>query len=107
MSAARIQPHLEFGKVPLRRWRSGTLNGHNARTVTVGRLADGQHDAWHSRDLDGAYVYPAEAEAQAKADEWMAAGEWLPIPASFDAWGKPSDGRSWVGHGQSWLPADS
>ena len=106
MPAGRIPLHLEQNKQPLRRWRAGALNRHTEMTVAVGRLADQRFYAWHSR-MGDAWVAATEADAQKIADDWLTDGQqWHPIPAVFDAHGQPADGGSWVGHGQTWLPAD-
>ncbi len=101
----RLELHTVFGKVGLRRWRSGTLNGHDEQTISVGRLEDGRHWAWHSGIHGGAFVYPSEREADVLAAGWRSDGRaWHPIPASFGPDGQPSDNGTWIPHGQTWLP---
>ncbi len=103
----RIDLAHAFGKKPLRRWRAGTLNGHDERYVAVGLLADGRAYAWHSEIDGGAFVYGTEREADALAAGWRSDGrKWHPIPASFDSQGQPADGGQGRPHGQTWLPAD-
>ncbi len=107
MTADRIDLAHAFGKTPLRRWRAGTLNGHDEVYVSVGRLESGRYWAWHSGIHGGAFIYPSEREADVLAAGWRSDGrKWHPIPASFDSQGQPADGGQWRPHGQTWLPAD-
>lgn len=103
MAHGRVELHLVHGKEPLRRWRTGILNGWNERYVTLGRLEDGRWYANHS-GKGPAFVFADERAACSLIDRWLARGEWKPVPACYDARGLPADGSEWHLSGGQWLP---
>jgi hypothetical protein len=103
MGHERVDLAREFGKDRQRRWRAGTLNGHDEVFVEVGQLADGRHYA-HQTGKGKAWVFHTEREACDLADRWLTDGRtWRPVPASFDADGRPADGGEWYALGQTWI----
>lgn len=100
MTSRRVDVLHEFGKTRVQRWRSGQLNQHTERTVTIGVLASGEWWAEHSADRP-AYAFGTEREARSLVERWLADGAWVEMPAEFGPDGLPtSDG--WVPYGQTW-----
>lgn len=103
----RIDLVQQFGLHRLWRWRTGILNGHSERHVTIGRLADGRWFVDDTRAHGGAWVCRGEADAFDVADWVMARSglTWTRTPAAFDGRGGAVE-AGWVALGQRWFRAD-
>lgn len=101
-----------------RRWCCNGTDSPFSRQVESGRLGDGRWyanargDGLGEQDGRTAMVFAAtdlgRTLALRLAYRWMSdlGGEWTPIPAAYDAQGRPTDGLPWVRSGRHWVLPD-
>ncbi|MER7331650.1 MULTISPECIES: hypothetical protein [unclassified Micromonospora] len=97
----RIEPWLLHHVRRIQRWQYGHTTHWASRHVTIGLLADGRWMVEHTDVTVGCRAYRDEQRARDVAAELTAVGEWVEVPAAYDAAGQPV-GDGWVRRGGSW-----
>ena len=85
----------------VQRWQSGAISHWQCKHVTLGVLPDGRWVVDHTDPRIGGRIYRAEDEARAAAGRLMADGDWIEIPANYNADGQPTT-SGWVRRGGQW-----
>ncbi|MEU7978262.1 hypothetical protein AB0B63_06990 [Micromonospora sp. NPDC049081] len=97
-----VQPWLLPGLQRVARWQRGHTGHHAAAHVTLGQAGDGRWIAEHTDLNVGSYAHPTREQAERQITEWMWHGQWVEVPATYQADGTPH-GHGWVRHGSQWV----